>query len=173
MASKKKPQNPRATIQKRIAEQKALMLETLEKVPIIQVACKRLGISRATFYRWKEQDKDFAQAIEKSIKEGTNSMNELAQSKLIELINKGHLTAIIFWLKSRDVSFVDKRKVDFKQEMIMREPIPKEQIDLIHQAMGNFAKKRIEMEEMEAKGILPKYDDVDLDDEEEDIDIED
>ena len=73
MTRKRKPRTPKqkplSGIEKRIAEQKALMIETLEKVPIIQVACKRIGIARATFYRWKEEDSDLGTSVTEAVHE--------------------------------------------------------------------------------------------------------
>ena len=35
---------------------KDAFLEQLRKVPIIQVACEKVGISRNSVYRWKNED---------------------------------------------------------------------------------------------------------------------
>ena len=38
---------------------KELILEQLRKTPIVQVACEKTGIARATYYRWRKKDKRF------------------------------------------------------------------------------------------------------------------
>lgn len=121
MASPKKRSNPRAsktnnqkkqqTIAKRIAKQKAAVLEMLETVPVVQIACKKSGISKATYYRWYRDDAEFAEVADAAKAEGTRTINELAQSKLIELISQGNLSASIFWLKCRNPEFVERRHV--------------------------------------------------------------
>lgn len=144
MAKKTKTQTPKEkpnSVDKRQVEQKSLMIETLEKVPVIQVACKRVGISRATYYRWKGEDKDFERSVGEAIHEGTISINDLAQSKIIELINKGHLSAVIFWLKTHDSNFIEKRKVDFKHETVFNNPVSDEKIAQIENAMKNWGEK--------------------------------
>jgi hypothetical protein len=42
----------------------------LEKVPIIQVACEKTGISRNSVYRWKREDKSFAKKMDEAIANG-------------------------------------------------------------------------------------------------------
>ena len=34
-------------------------LDELRKVPIVQVACEKTGLSRNSIYRWRKEDKDF------------------------------------------------------------------------------------------------------------------
>ena len=38
---------------------KQLLIEQLRKTPIVLVACEKMGISRATFYRWFKEDEKF------------------------------------------------------------------------------------------------------------------
>ena len=44
---------------------KEKLIEILNKNPIMQPACDRCGISRATFYRWKSGDQKFAEKVKK------------------------------------------------------------------------------------------------------------
>lgn len=105
------PKAKASATEARIRAQKSQLLELLTKIPIIQVAVKRAGISRATFYRWRDEDADFAVQVAAALREGATSINELAQSKLIEEVSRGNMTALIFWLKSRDPLFSDRRTV--------------------------------------------------------------
>ena len=34
---------------------KTIILEQLQKAPIVQIACEKTGISRATYYRWRKE----------------------------------------------------------------------------------------------------------------------
>lgn len=78
---------------------KKQMLQQLKKTPIIQVTCEKLGIARATFYRWKQRDQKFSSAVDKALHEGSLLINDMAESQLITQIKNANLTAIIFWLK--------------------------------------------------------------------------
>lgn len=100
-----------AKVVKRITEQKLQIIEVLLKMPVIQVAVKRVGISRATYYRWCEEDREFDRVASEAIREGSMVINELAQSKIIEQMSTGNMAAAIFWLKSRDPKFSDRRTI--------------------------------------------------------------
>lgn len=122
--------------------QKQTVLEILLKVPIVQVAVKRAGISRATFYRWRQEDSLFDQAVETVLHEGALAINDLAQSKLIELINQGNLTALIFWLKSRDPLFSDRKVIinEFRTAPVAQ-PVTSETKEAMNSAFALFEAK--------------------------------
>ena len=46
---------------------KSKLLDQLKRVPIVEAACQKAGISRQTFYRWKFEDAEFAKEVEKAI----------------------------------------------------------------------------------------------------------
>jgi len=92
-------------------KEKEILIENLRKTPIYQFACERSGVSRATFYRWKAQDKKFAEEVEKAISEGTGLINDMAESQLLSAIKDRNLTGIIFWLKNHHQVYADKLKI--------------------------------------------------------------
>lgn len=93
------------SIASRIQEEKKLLLEHLEKTPIVQIACEKSGVGRSTYYRWLEQDKKFARSAKQALSKGVLIMNDLAESQLLKSVRDGNMTAIIFWLKSRHLSY--------------------------------------------------------------------
>ena len=93
---------------------KQLLIEQLKKTPIIQVACEKTGIGRATFYRWKNEDSEFSQAIETSIGEGVSLINEMAESQLISAIKDKNFSAIAYWLNHRHPAYANKIEVTTK-----------------------------------------------------------
>lgn len=90
---------------------KGLLIEQLKKTPIIQVACEKVGIGRATFYRWKNDDQEFATKADEALSEGTYLVNDVAESQLMSAIRDKNLTAIIFWLKHHHPSYATKVEV--------------------------------------------------------------
>lgn len=48
---------------------KELVIQQLKKTPIVQVSCEKVGIGRATFYRWKQEDQDFATMADEALLE--------------------------------------------------------------------------------------------------------
>ena len=87
---------------KRIKKQ---MIELLEKTPIVLSVCSRVNIARSTFYRWKEEDLAFSNAIDEAIENGRSTINDLAVNQLIMNIKNNNMTAIIFWLKHNHRDF--------------------------------------------------------------------
>lgn len=77
---------------------KKRLIEQLRKTPIVQIACEKTGISRATFYRWC-QEEEFAKEARDSLQKGKSLVNDLAESQLISSIKDKRLPAISFWLK--------------------------------------------------------------------------
>ena len=87
------------------------IVEELRKMPIVFVACKKAGIGRATFYRWKKVDKKFAKHIDEAIQEGTFLVNDMAESTLIHKIKDGDVSTSKFWLRHHHPAYSDKTKV--------------------------------------------------------------
>lgn len=93
---------------------KKTLIEQLRKTPIIQVTCEKLGVSRATFYRWRKNDSKFAEEVDLALHEGAQLINDMAESQLISAIKQGNLTGIIFWLKNHHKNYSPKLEVTTK-----------------------------------------------------------
>ncbi|MBQ8969190.1 MAG: transposase [Bacteroidaceae bacterium] len=63
----------------------------------VSSTCTALGISRQTFYDWKEKYPE----LKKALDEEDESILDWAETKLIEQVNEGNLTALIFFLKTK------------------------------------------------------------------------
>jgi hypothetical protein len=81
---------------------KDTIIKELKEMPIIQVACKRAGVSRATYYRWKTEDEDFSQHSNKAMNEGREFICDMSESQIIKSIREGKLPACVLWLKHND-----------------------------------------------------------------------
>lgn len=101
----------KTTITVRIASDKAVLLEQLKKTPIIQIACEKAGVGRATYYRWRNEDMEFTKAANEALNEGALLVNDMAESQLIGSIRDKNMTAIIFWLKNHHPSYANKLEV--------------------------------------------------------------
>jgi ACT domain-containing protein len=89
-------------------DQKQLIIDFLKRTPIIQIACEKNGIARATYYRWRKEDKGFAKETDEAIAQGSLLINDLAESQLISAIKERDLTAVIFWLKNHHSAYSNK-----------------------------------------------------------------
>ena len=84
-------------------------LKQLEKVPNVSLACEIVGIARNTVYRWRSEDPAFAARMDTALVAGTESVNDLAESKLISHINNGNMRAIQYWLDNNKKNYIKPR----------------------------------------------------------------
>lgn len=68
-----------------------------KKAGNVSATCTALGIARNTFFSWRNE---FPELNEK-LTEVEESLVDFSESKLLEQINDGNLTAIIFHLKTK------------------------------------------------------------------------
>jgi hypothetical protein len=110
----------RKTVNARIKKDKEKFLEILEKNPVIHVAVERLGISKATFYRWKE-DKEFAEKVNAAMNEGNSLITDIAIAQLISVIKEKNVGAIKFWLEKHHPDYANKMHItaEVKKETIL------------------------------------------------------
>lgn len=90
-------------------------LEELAKLPNISIACERLDISRQTIYRWMQIDPKFRSAVESALGVGNDSINDLAESKLIANIKSGNQRSIEYWLSNHKKNY-------YRPRVILEEP---------------------------------------------------
>ncbi len=121
-------------IEKRKKQNMDLLVEQLKKMPIVQAACEKCNVSRATFYRWRSESEDFATKVEAAINEGLSLVTEVAEGQLISAIKDRNLTGIIFWLKSHHKNYKNKLELSGQIEVDNRILTP-EQKDLIEKAL--------------------------------------
>ena len=107
-------------------------LNQLRKIPIIQVACEKVGLTRQSVYRWKDKDEEFAKEMEIALKEGEALVNDMSENQLLVLIKEKNWSAISFWLRHRNPKFRDKIEITTKisdgkltpeQEAVVREAL--------------------------------------------------
>ncbi len=99
------------TIKNRKKKEQGLLLEQFKRTPIVQVACEKIGIGRATFYRWKKEDKEFAIQADDALLQGSLLINDMAESQLISAIRDQNLGAIVFWLKHHHPNYTTRVEV--------------------------------------------------------------
>lgn len=106
---------------------KQQVIDQLKFNPIIQIACQKSGVSRATFYRWRNEDEEFKKQTETAIQDGVLLINDLAESQLLAAIKDQNLTAIIFWLKNHHGDYADKIQVNTDRGLIDTNLTPEEE----------------------------------------------
>jgi hypothetical protein len=89
--------------------EKSKFIEYLRETPLVNLACKKVGISRATYYRWFKDDREFREDIQKVIRQGRANINDLAEATLIKMIKRENFHAIRFWLQHNNSRYVPVR----------------------------------------------------------------
>lgn len=102
---------PETSIQKRMDANKEMLIVQLKKTPIVQIACEKTGVGRATYYRWRKEDEEFTKAADEAIAEGNELVNDMAESQLMAAIRDGNLGGIIFWLKHHHPRYATRVEV--------------------------------------------------------------
>ena len=90
-------------------KQKELLIEHLKKIPIVQIACEKLGISRSTFYRWRDLDPEFYDQLTEALNKGKSLINDMAESKLIAGIQNNNMPAIMYWLRHNHKTYRERK----------------------------------------------------------------
>lgn len=126
-------------IEKRQNKEKGIILERLKKTPIVQIACEKCGVGRATYYRWRKDDPEFAKLANEALSEGSLLVNDMAESQLISAIRDKNLGAIIFWLKHHHPNYTTK--VEITGRLMHDYQLTPEQETLITKALKMVSKK--------------------------------
>lgn len=78
---------------------KKRLIEELSKTGNILFSCSKVGIGRATYYRWKDRYPSFKAAAERAESLGREDMTDVAEAALLTNVKKGDQRAIEFTLK--------------------------------------------------------------------------
>lgn len=122
------------TITKRQIKEKALLIEQLRKTPIVQIACEKASVGRATYYRWRKEDCDFAKEADLAINEGSSLINDMAESQLLSAIRDKNMAAIIFWLKHHHPAYATKVEITTPNKPV-EEILTPEQQEIVKKAL--------------------------------------
>ena len=138
-------------MRKRQPRQKKQLLEQLERVPVIEVACKKVGIARSTYYRWITEDSEFESSAEKALDTGRCVINDVAESKIIQKVSDGDWRAVKYWLESNNKRYARPRRaaeaptfeVDKPQQVIVKFVGNPSEEDLLRLAKGDGSHAKI------------------------------
>ncbi len=122
------------TIQKRLALEKVSVINQLKKMPIVQIAVEKSAVSRASYYRWRNEDKEFAKEADLAIAEGTALITDISEAQVINLIREKNFNAISLWLKAHHPTYTNK--ININATVKEADPLTPEQESLIQEALG-------------------------------------
>ncbi len=90
---------------------KKLMISLLEKYPIVEAACNKIGISRSTHYQWIKIDFDYRVKIEAAMALSISTVNDIAESNIINGVKRGDFKETRFWLAHRHSAYKAKAEI--------------------------------------------------------------
>lgn len=136
----------------------------LRKNPIVQYACDRTGIGRSTYYKWRADDLIFARIADRAIKAGCFFINDLAESKLVGLIQNSNPTAIIFWLKHNHPKYAAVNRIIHEYEVLTNNKPSVEEESVADQEIAKMINDKmmpptITQEEAHMGGLRLKHED--------------
>jgi len=126
------------SIQARITQNKAKLLEEFRKMPILQIALERAGVkSRSTYYEWREKDKAFAKQADKAIGEGEALITDMSESQLISMIREKYFPAVQLWLRQHHPKYA--AKVEVTAHVTKKDELTPEQQEIVRKALKHAA----------------------------------
>ena len=91
-------------------DDKEKFLAELEQTPFPSIACKRVGISKATIYRWRKESAKFRKDMDEAMEAGRETITESAEAHTVMLIKKGEFRAIRLWLENNTTRYYKPKK---------------------------------------------------------------
>lgn len=117
---------------------KASFIEQLKRTPVIEQACQKVGLSRATVYRWVKEKKSFEKEMDAALSEGRTFMCDIAETQLFSLIGDKEYKAIALYLSTHNPRYA--KKLELSGTVTTKdEPLKKEQKKLIREAFKKFS----------------------------------
>jgi len=109
---------------------KALIEAMQASMGIVSSACKKVGVSRTTYYEYCKQDPEFKKAVE----ETAEMALDFAETSLMKQIKNENTAATIFYLKTKGKQrgYIERQEIDtdWKQDVYINfEVIPDEDHD--------------------------------------------
>ena len=149
-----------ATLEKKTETNKKELVALLRKTPIVQIACERLDIGRSTYYQWRAADKIFARAADRALEAGRFFVNDLAESKLMQMIKDDNITAIIFWLKHNNPRYAILNRVIHEHEVVTERPSAEEinvSTDELARIMADKVVSRMKFDNAQEGGLSLRF----------------
>ncbi len=122
------------TIKQRQSKLKESFLTQLKRSPTIETSCQKIGIARATVYRWITASKRFEKQVDEALHEGRTFMSDIAENQLFSLISDKKIEAIRLFLSTHNPRYSNKLELS-GSVAAKDEKLTKEQKKLIRAAL--------------------------------------
>lgn len=115
---------------------KKMFLEQLRKMPINQIVCEKLNLSRSTVHAWRKEDAEFAKAYDDALLEGEALVTDMSETQLITMIREGNFSAVQLWLRHHHLKYGNK--LEISGSIKAEQEISPEQQALINETLGHL-----------------------------------
>lgn len=68
---------------------------------LLTLACKELNIDYNTYRKWYKEDPEFHEQVNTALTQANEKTTDMAEGKLFQAIDRGEMTGIIFYLKTK------------------------------------------------------------------------
>jgi hypothetical protein len=124
---------------------KAALVKRLSEVRIVEIACKSVSISRATYYRWLKEDAGFASDCEDAIRQGTAVICDLAESQIINKIRGGDFKASTYFLEKHHKDYAPQPRIaappyqrDRARKFFSEQPMSDKELKLVAETLESL-----------------------------------
>ena len=131
-----------ATLSVETDKNKKALLKELRRAGIVQLACERTGVGRATYYKWRADDNTFARAADRALEAGQFFINDIAESRLVRLIQNDDLKAIRLWLQHNHPKYTTINRFIHEYEIVSDRPSVEEK-NVAEQQIAEIATAKI------------------------------
>lgn len=102
---------------RQIESEKLKLILALKEIPIVIVACKKVGLNKSSFYRWKHEDKRFAREVTRAVSRGREDVSDIAEAHVVQGVKKGEKNYVMLWLRTHRSPYrrIEKTTVEIKQ----------------------------------------------------------
>lgn len=121
---------------------KQKLLKEIAKFGNVYLSCQKIGIDKATYYRWKDGDEEFRKLADKAEEIGRENIGEVAEYGLLQNIKEKNQRAIEFAL----VNISKRYKQDRTTNVIFmhkKDIIPDVPQKTIEDMLDEYAMRRI------------------------------
>ncbi len=91
---------------------KKRLIEALKENHIVLAACRKTGIGKSSYYRWRQRDPKFATAADEAMQEGIELVNDAAEGTIVNAIKSQDAGAAKFWLKHRHPAYSTRIQIE-------------------------------------------------------------
>jgi hypothetical protein len=128
--------------------ERSRLIEILRERPHIGYACKKVGISRMTFYRWMKDIASFRDEVSDAMEQGRSIWTEIAEAALLKNVKEGRSGDIKYYLSNNSPTYMSEKKrpenkreltdeqiIELREILVRSRPIKEEKMKAIMHAM--------------------------------------